>query len=71
MDELVELVSKKTGLSEEMSRKAVKVVINYLKDELPAPLAGQLDNPLERGGSGTSASDLANGLSGLLGKKNG
>ena len=66
MNELVELVSQKTGLSEEMSRKAVTTVIAYLKDRLPAPIAGQIDNVLEGGGS---AGDLASGLSGILGKK--
>lgn len=66
MNELVKLVSQKTGLSEEMSRKAVTTVIAYLKDRLPAPIAGQIDNVLEGGGS---AGDLASGLGGILGKK--
>jgi uncharacterized protein (DUF2267 family) len=47
MDELVQLVSQKTGLSEEMSRQAVEVVLEYLKEKLPEPIAGQLDNVLE------------------------
>jgi hypothetical protein len=66
MNELVKLVSQKTGLSEEMSRKAVTTVIAYLKDRLPAPIAGQIDNVLK---GGSSASDLASGLGGILGKK--
>ena len=37
MDQLVKLVSQKTGLSEEMSKTAVEVVVNYLKDKLPRP----------------------------------
>ena len=66
MDELVKLVSQKTGLSEDMSRQAVTTVIAYLKDRLPAPIAGQIDNVLE---GGSSAADLASGLGGILGKK--
>lgn len=65
MDELVKLVSEKTGLSEDMSRKAATTVIAYLKDKLPAPIAGQIDTVLKTGGSGSSAS----GLGGILGKK--
>ena len=64
MDELVKLVSQKTGLSEEMSKTAVVTVLDYLKKELPAPIAGQIDNFLEGGGLG----DLTEGLGGLFGK---
>ena len=63
MDELVKLVSQKTGLSEEMSKVAVETVLNHLKDKLPAPLAGQIDNVLEGKGMG----DLSQGLGGLFG----
>ena len=62
MEELVKLVSKKTGISEDAAEKAVKVVLDYLKDKLPAPIAGQLDAVIEGGG-------LSDALGGLLGKK--
>lgn len=65
MDEVVKMVSEKTGLSEEMSRVAVETVLTYLKGKLPAPIAGQLDNFLE--GDGPDLGDLAGGLGGLLG----
>ena len=61
MEELVKLVSKKTGISEELAEKAVKVVLDYLKDKLPDPIASQLDAVLEGGG-------LTDMLGGLLGK---
>ena len=68
MDELIKLVSKKTGLSQEMSKTAVETVLNYLKQKLPAPIAGQVDGVLS--GSGTpDVGDLAKGLGSLLGKK--
>ncbi len=66
MDELVALVVKKTGLSEEVARKAVATVIDFLKKKLPAPLAGQIDLALGKGG-GKEA--LAKGLANLTGKK--
>ncbi|MBN1668094.1 MAG: hypothetical protein JW862_13460 [Anaerolineales bacterium] len=65
MDELVELVVKKTGLPEATARKAVETVIDYLKDKLPEPIAGTLDKVLEGG----SAGNLLGGLGGLLGGK--
>jgi len=67
MDELVQLVSQKTGLSEEQSRQAVEVVLEYLKEKLPEPIAGQLDNVLE-GAEGFDLGDIASkGLGGLFG----
>ena len=60
MDELVKMVSEKTGLSEEMSKVAVDTVIDYLKGKLPEPLAGQLDTVLEGG-------DVGGGMLGSIG----
>lgn len=68
MDELVQLVSQKTGMSEEISRMAVEVVVNYLKEKLPGPLAGQIDNVLGGAGAVDDLGDLTKGLGGLLGQ---
>ena len=67
MDDLVKLVSEKTGLSEEKARQATETVISYLKDHLPAPIAGQIDKALS--GGGVDVEGLAKGLGGMLGKK--
>jgi hypothetical protein len=68
MDELVKLVSQKTGISEEMARMAVEIVLGYLKEKLPAPIAGQIDSVL--GGAGMQdLGGLAKGLGDILGKK--
>jgi len=69
VDQLVKLVSQKTGLSEEMSRMAVEVVIGFLKEKLPAPIAGQIDSVLGGAGAAKGVQDLAKGLGGILGKK--
>ena len=66
MEELVKLVSQKTGLSEEMSRQAAEVVLDYLKQKLPAPIGGQLDNILE-GGEAGGLDDLTKSMGGLFG----
>jgi len=70
MDELVKLVSHKVGLSEEMAKTAVETVVGYLKDKLPAPIAGQIDGLLGGGGMPADLGDTAKGLlGGLFGKK--
>lgn len=68
MDELVKLVTQKTGLPEVQARQAVDTVIGYLKDKLPAPIASQIDGLL-KGGESKDLGSLAKGVGSLLGKK--
>lgn len=69
MDELIKLVSKKTGLSEQMAKIAVDTVIGFLKKKLPAPVASQIDGVLAGSGSVEGLKDLSKGLEGILGGK--
>jgi uncharacterized protein (DUF2267 family) len=69
MDELVKLVSDKVGISESQAKQAVEVVMGYLKDKLPAPVASQIDGLLSGGGNGMDLGSVSKGLGGLLGKK--
>ena len=71
MDELVNLVSKKTGIPKAQAKVAVEIVIGFLKDKLPAPIAGQLDSVISGGGGMDmdKLGDVAKGLGGMFGKK--
>jgi len=55
MNQLVEVVQQKTGLSEEMSQKVVDVIVIHIKEKLPAPLASALESFI--GGSTTEAAE--------------
>jgi len=55
MDELIKRITEKTGISEDQARSAVNMVAGFLKERLPAPLAGQIDNVLSGAGG---ASDM-------------
>jgi hypothetical protein len=68
MDELIKLVAQKTGISPDQARAAVETVVGFLKQKLPAPIAGQLDGVLA-GGAASGADDALKGLGGLLGGK--
>ncbi len=72
MEELIKQVTAKAGISEDQARSAVTTVIGFLKDKLPAPIAGQLDNVVSgEGGTvveGGSVGDLASKAGGLFGK---
>ena len=61
MDELIKLVSEKTGLSEDMSETAVKLVLEYIKDKLPAPVAAQVDVVLGADSAAAAISSLLGG----------
>lgn len=52
MDELVNLVVQKTGISQEDAKKAVEVIVNTLKSRLPGPIASHVDSFLAGGTSG-------------------
>ena len=78
MDELIKKVSERTGISEDKARTAVETVVGFLKDRLPAPIAGQVDNALNSsagaiGSAGDAiadkAGDVLGGLGGMFGKK--
>jgi hypothetical protein len=66
MDELIKLVSQKTGISEQTAHTAVTTVLNYLKGKLPGPIASQLDSAA---GGGNIGGDAVKGLGDLFGKK--
>jgi hypothetical protein len=68
MEELVKLVSQKTGISEDLARTAVRTVVDYLKQKLPPPVAGQVDSILSGGAAG-GLGDVAKGLGGMLGNR--
>ena len=69
MDDLIKQVSQRTGLSEEKAKTAVDTVVNFLKDKLPSPIAGQIDNALS-GAGGAVADKAGDLLGGIMGKKN-
>ena len=80
MEELVKLVSAKTGLPKEQAAVAVKTVLDFLKSKLPAPVGAQIDTVLNNSGIvGVAAtvlddgkidgSDVSNMIGGFLGGK--
>jgi len=70
MDQLINRVTEKTGLSPDQSKAAVESVIGFLKEKLPAPLASGLDS-LIGGAEGSNeglASKATSALGSLFGK---
>jgi hypothetical protein len=65
VDELVNMISSKVGISPDQSRQAVDMVLGFLKDKLPAPIASQVEGVLS--GSGGETGDVASQAASALG----
>jgi uncharacterized protein (DUF2267 family) len=63
MDELINQITQRTGISENQARQAVEVVANFIKQRAPGPIASQIDNFL--GGQGAQGGQ---GLGGMMGQ---
>ena len=69
MDELIKRITEKTGISEDQARSAVTTVTGFLKEKLPAPIAGQIDNVLSGAGGGVTdkLGDVASKVGNMFG----
>jgi hypothetical protein len=62
MDELINLISSRVGISADQSRQAVNIVLGFIKDKLPAPIASQVEGMLSGQGTGDKANQAASAL---------
>ena len=79
MDDLVKQLVTQLGLDEAVAQQAVNIIMGVVKDKLPEPIAGQLENLVDGGdpselmaqlgGGAEGASGIMGMLGGLLGKK--
>ena len=75
MDDLLKTVQEKTGLDLDQAKGAIEAVLGFLKDKLPAPIAGQLENFIRGGdddgegggGPGDALGGLGDMAKGLFG----
>jgi hypothetical protein len=67
MEELVNLIVKKTGLPKETAQSVVNIVIQFLKDKLPDTFDALVDKVLVAGHDGKlDAADAMNLLGGFM-----
>jgi hypothetical protein len=72
MDQLVNEISTRTGITQDQARQAVQMAVDFVKQKLPPALASQVDGFL----GGTNSGDMAQqaqqalgGLGDMFGKK--
>ena len=78
MDDLIQKLTQKTGLSTDQAQNVINVVLGHLKEKLPAALTSAMEPHLsggsaeaaaESGDMGEKLKSVAAGLGGLFGKK--
>ncbi len=69
MNELVNLIVKKTGIPQATAQTIVQIVVDYLKKKLPAPVGAQIDGLLSNPAAVQQAEGVLGGLASKLGKK--
>jgi nucleoid DNA-binding protein len=63
MEELIQTVAEKTGISPDQARSAIEAVIDHLKDKLPMGLGDKIESFLQNGSESSSLGDeLLGGL---------
>ncbi len=66
MNEIIQQLKSRVGLNDNQAQSAAQTVIDYLKQRLPGPVAGELDKVVSGGGG---AQGIESKLEGFLGKK--
>lgn len=69
MNELVNLIVKKTGIPQATAQNVVNVVIDFLKKKLPAPVGAQIDGLLSNDANVQQAENIVGNLAAKFGKK--
>jgi hypothetical protein len=67
MDDLVKLITERTGLPADQARAAAQATIDFLKDKLPESMRGYIDMALNSGMIDDVAGQAGNILGGLFG----
>ena len=67
LDEITKTVAKKTGLTAEKAKVVVELVVDLLKDKMPAALRAPFESFVE--GKAPDLGDAAGMLGGLFGGK--
>ena len=69
MNELVNLIVKKTGIPAATAQTIVKLVVDFLKKKLPAPVGAQIDGLLSNAAAVKTAENVLGSLAAKVGQK--
>lgn len=66
MEELIKMVTQKTGISEAQAKSAVDAIVSFLKDKMPGGIGNQVEAFVKGGGSAGNIGDVKDKVSGLF-----
>lgn len=67
MEELIQTVADKTGISPDQAKSAIETIIDHLKDKLPMGLGDKIESFLQNGSESSFLGDeLLGGLKSLF-----
>ena len=71
MNELIQMIVQKTGISEEHARTAAETAVNFIKGKLPPAVAQHIDSAIggQTAGESGGFAGVASGIGGMFGKK--
>jgi hypothetical protein len=67
MQELIKLISEKTGIAEDKARQAAETALTFIKERLPGPLAAQVEAVVNGASAASKLAEAAKGLRGMFG----
>lgn len=63
MDQLVSMITEKTGLPADKAEEVIGMVVNFISEKLPGPIASQVQGLIDGGGDAVGgAADAAGGM---------
>jgi hypothetical protein len=71
MDEIVQILQDRAGLSPDQAQEVAKVIVDMIKSKVPSEFQGMVDQYLGGGGDAQAGSNVLGGLGGLLGAAEG
>jgi hypothetical protein len=68
MEDLIKMVTAKTGISESQAKSAVETVVSFLKDKMPAGIGSQVESFISgnAGSVGNIADTIKDKVGGLF-----
>ena len=72
MDEIVQILQERAGLSPDQAQEVAKAIVDMIKSKVPSEFQGMVDQYLGGGGGDAQAgSNVIGGLGGLIGAAEG
>lgn len=67
MENIIKMITEKTGISEAQAKTAIETVVSFIKDKLPGGISQQVESVVNGGSIGDIADGLKDKIGGMFG----